>query len=80
MPDTNQLECAIAEANRRMAASGYQNVDQTDLLLAGFGYLATKMERQGVVIKLTGKLPFAIAAAVGGLVVGAIQKILKGGP
>lgn len=45
MANGHQMEQAIAEATEQVAREGWANADQRALTLAGFGYIAHKVER-----------------------------------
>ncbi|KKL18672.1 hypothetical protein LCGC14_2473180 [marine sediment metagenome] len=76
MANGEQLERAINEAKAEVARHGYASNNLTDraVMLAGFGFLADKLERQSVRIRLDGKKTMAgMALAVAGLVAGVLQ-------
>ena len=45
MAGNHQMEQAIREATEQVAREGWANADQRALTLAGFGYIAHKVER-----------------------------------
>ena len=79
MANGEQMEQAVNEAKAAVARYGYTNKEQLSdraVMLAGFGYLADKLEKQTVRIKLSGKKTMVgVIVAVVGLVVGVFQAI-----
>lgn len=77
MANGEQLERAINEAKAAVARHGYadkENLTDRAVMLAGFGFLADKLERQSVRIRLDGKKTIVgVVVAVVGLVVGVLQ-------
>lgn len=73
-----QLDLAIAEALEKVAQYGYKSdqVDLKDVMLAGFGHIAGKIEqRPAPWLQLDGKKALAAGAAVGAFIVGLAQAL-----
>jgi len=74
-----QMEGAIKSAQERVAEHGYRDtrlVSDRDVMLAGFGYMADRMENNTLHIRLEGKRFFAVGMMVGGIVIGVVQAFL----
>lgn len=84
MSNGEQIERNIAAAQSRVAEHGYLTDDVTDrdIMLTGFGYLADHMDKlaaRSITIRLGGsKLWTIIGAIIGGIVVGALQRLGMG--
>ena len=73
-----QIQQAIEEAQERVAQFGYksQQVDTRDVLFAGLGYLAQKIEGQKAALRLSGRWTFLLGTMLGGLLGGFTQSFL----
>ena len=67
-----QMQHAIDEATHRVLEEGTANASQTDLMLAGFGWLGAVI-KQSRPRPLEGKKLLPIGIALGGIIVGVVQ-------
>lgn len=68
---------AIDDATERVAKNGYQRATSKDVMLAGFGYLAERLERGTTArIELSGRLLFPTGVILGGIIIGIAQAFL----
>lgn len=72
-----QLKNAIDAATSRLMEQGTASADLKDIMLAGFGYLAERMDSRTVILKLDSKKAFAAGAALGGGIAAGIATVLR---
>ena len=66
----NQLRTVIHQSMERIASQGVDDADLKDVMLAGFGYLDSRM------IRLDGKTALTVSLVIGGVIGGVMGRLI----